>query len=172
MSRIRHIRYNGFTLIELIVVMIVIAILAAAVMLRLSANTQHKATTQADMLRRNLSHLQLLAISRSVRLRLTVLSGGGSYNVSSCTTSACTATTALTDPATGLDFSVNLAADGVTLSPAGTLDFDSLGRPVSGATLITTNPAYTYTLTGSGNCVDVSVRPITGFAATATPRAC
>jgi hypothetical protein len=142
-------------------------------MVRLSANTQHKATTQADMLRRNLSHLQLLAISRSARLRLTVLSGGGSYKVETCNTSACSGTTPLDpDPATGLNFNVNLAADGVTLSPAGTLDFDSLGRPVSGATLITTNPAYTYTLTGSGNCVDVRVLPITGFAATATPRAC
>lgn len=72
----------------------------------------------------------------------------------------------LVDPATGLNFSVALT-DGVTLSPANdTLDFDSLGRPQSGGSLIATIPARSYTLIGSGRSVSVTVLPITGFAQT------
>jgi hypothetical protein len=130
----------------------------------ISARAQHSVTTQADQFRRNLSHLQLLAISRGARLRLTVAAGGGGYSVATCATSACTTRSALVDPATGLNFSVTLT-DGVTLSPAGNiLDFDSMGRPQSGGSLITATRSYT--LTGSGRSVSVTVLPVTGFART------
>lgn len=155
------IRSGGFTLVELVITIILIGILSAVVMTNISAKAQHSVTTQADEFRRNLSHLQLLAISQGVRLRLTTASTG--YTVVVCTTSACTATNALADPATGQNFSVPLT-DGVTFSSASTLDFDSLGRPQSGGSLITT--ASSYTLSGSGRCVSVTVLPITGFAQT------
>lgn len=159
-------RCSGFTLVELVIVMVLIGILSTTVVTSINAQAQHSVTTQADTLRRNLSHIQLLAISQSTRLRLTVASNGASYTVSACTTPSCSTTTAFTDPATGLNFSVALT-NGVTLSPAGnTLDFDSLGRPQSGGSLISANPARTYTLCGSGRNVTVSVLPITGFAQT------
>jgi prepilin-type N-terminal cleavage/methylation domain-containing protein len=119
---------RGFTLIELVITMVMMGILSAVVVTDISARAQHSVTTQADQFRRNLSHLQLLAISRGARLRLTVAAGGGGYSVATCATSACTTRSALVDPATGLNFSVTLT-DGVTLSPAGNiLDFDSMGR--------------------------------------------
>jgi hypothetical protein len=93
-----------------------------------------------------------------------VAAGGGGYSVATCATSACTTRSALVDPATGLNFSVTLT-DGVTLSPAGNiLDFDSMGRPQSGGSLITATRSYT--LTGSGRSVSVTVLPVTGFART------
>jgi prepilin-type N-terminal cleavage/methylation domain-containing protein len=155
---------RGFTLIELVITMVMMGILSAVVVTDISARAQHSVTTQADQFRRNLSHLQLLAISRGARLRLTVAAGGGGYSVATCATSACTTRSALVDPATGLNFSVTLT-DGVTLSPAGNiLDFDSMGRPQSGGSLITATRSYT--LTGSGRSVSVTVLPVTGFART------
>ena len=155
---------RGFTLIELVITMVMMGILSAVVVTDISARAQHSVTTQADQFRRNLSHLQLLAISRGARLRLTVAAGGGGYSVATCATSACTTRSALVDPATGLNFSVTLT-DGVTLSPAGNiLDFDSMGRPQSGGSLITATRSYT--LTGSGRSVLVTVLPVTGFART------
>lgn len=155
-------RCRGFTLVELIITILLIGIFSAVMVINISAKIGHSVTTQADQLRRDLSHIQLLAISRSSRLRLLVNSGG--YTVVACATSACSTTNALTDPATGENFSVTLT-DGVTLSPSGsTLDFDSMGRPQSGGSLMATN--RTYTLSGSGRSVWVTVLPVTGFAQT------
>jgi type II secretory pathway pseudopilin PulG len=149
---------------EFIVVTVMIGILSAAVMTNMQAGFRHSVTTQADQFRRNLSHIQMLAISRGSRLRLTVNATGTNYTVVSCDTSACSTTSSVTDPATGLNFSMNLT-DGVTLAPtSNTLDFDSLGRPQAGGSLITTIPARTYTLSGSSRSVQVTVQPITGFA--------
>lgn len=159
-------RSKGFTLIEFIAVTLMIGILSAAVMTSMQAGFRQSVTTQADQFRRNLSHIQLLAISRGSRLRLTVNAAGTNYTVVSCDTSACSTTSAVTDPATGRNFSMNLS-DGVTLSPtSNTLDFDSLGRPQAGGSLITTVPARTYTLSGNGRSVQVTLLPITGFAQT------
>ncbi len=164
-----HILHNGFTLVEFIIVVILLSILSATVVVKLSAQAKHSVTTRADEFRRNLSHIQLLAISQSRRLRLSVNSGN--YTVVICTVSDCSSTSALIDPVTGQNFNVNFAPDtpDVTFTSASTLDFDSLGRPQSGG-MITS--AQIYTLTGSGNCVDVSLLPITGFAQTAVPNAC
>lgn len=159
-----NIRAAGFTLVEFIIVIILAGILSATAVITISAQTEHSVTTQADELRRNLSHIQLLAISQSQRLRLSVNAVGTNYTVVSCTTSACAATNALIDPATGQNFSVALTG-GVTLAPTSNiLDFDSLGRPQSAGSLIST--ARTYTLSGSGRSVSVTVLPITGFAQT------
>ena len=158
-----RLRCRGFTLIELVITLVMMGILSAVVVTDISARAQHSVTTQADQFRRNLSHLQMLAISRGARLRLTVAAGGAGYSVATCATSACTTRSALVDPETGANFSVVL--DGVTLSPAGNiLDFDSLGRPQSGGSLITATRSYT--LTGSGRSVSVTVLPVTGFAQT------
>lgn len=169
-SRHRPSRLGGFTVVELVITMVLIGILSAVVANRIGAKGQHSVNVQADLLRRNLSHLQLLAISESVRLNLTVVSGG--YTVSSCSASDCTGT--VTDPATGAAFSVNVTANddgsasGVTFTGGiGSYYFDSLGRPVSaatGATLLT-GPS-TFQLSGSGRAVTVTVQPITGFAST------
>lgn len=159
-----HRRGRGFTLIEFVAVIVMIGILSSAVMTSMQASLQLSVSTQADQFRRNLSHIQLLAISRGSRLRLTVNAAGTNYTVVSCDTSACSTTSAVTDPATGLNFSMNLS-DGVTLAPtSNTLDFDSLGRPQASGSLITTSPARTYTLSGNGRSVQVTVLPITGFA--------
>jgi MSHA pilin protein MshC len=164
---------GGFSLLELVAVLVVASILVAAVVLRMEALTQHAATTRADELRRNLAHVQQLALGWGDSLRLTV--AANSYTIT-CLTTVAPSCAAIgvgvggvpKDPATGENFSVTLA-DGVTLVEAlnrNTVDFDSLGRPTSGGVLIATNPARTYTLTGGTRTAQVSLLPITGFAET------
>lgn len=155
---------KGFTLVELIITIIVMGILSAVVLTNLNASAQHSVTIQADELRRNLSHVQFMAISQNKRLRLSVNDAGNNYTVTACINAACAVPAAVTDLATGENFSVNLK-DNVTFAAANRnsiLDFDSLGRPQVGAVLIAA--IRTFTLSGSGNSVSVSVRPITGFA--------
>jgi prepilin-type N-terminal cleavage/methylation domain-containing protein len=156
----------GYTLIELIVVVLVISILGATVMLRMSTASDRAAMTQADQLRRDFSHAQSLALSWGVPLRFSISSGGTGYAFS-CPVIApgtpCTASGATPlDPATGTPFSV-VMTDGVLISPVNsTLDFDSLGRPIAGTALRSLPSAYVVSSTNKS--VTVTVQPITGFA--------
>jgi MSHA pilin protein MshC len=163
---------RGFTLLELVAVLIVVSILSATTMTVITGLSQRDAADHAEQLRRDLAHLQVLALTWGVALRLTVSpSGGVAYNVTCITTATgtpCTTAGAVpVDPATGSSFSVALAS-GVTLTAVGggTLDFDSLGRPVSSGVLITsTPPIRTYTFTGNSQTFSVTVAPVTGYAA-------
>lgn len=157
----------GYTLIELIVVMLVISILGATVMLRMSTASDRAAMTHADQLRRDFAHAQALALSWGVSLRFSIAADKKSYSFICRATAVNTPCTVLNtkpiDPATGAEFSVTLA-EGVLISPgAGTLDFDSMGRPISGSTLLSASNVYT--VSGAAKTVTVTVQPITGFAA-------
>jgi len=153
----------GFTLVEMVVVMLLAAILVAVTATRWDA-TDATAPSQADLLARNLRHMQMLAMSWGQSLRLTA--AGGSYSVACVTVGVapCNASPVI-DPASGQAFLVTLS-NNVTLS-GGPISIDSLGRPVSGSTPITTN--ITYTLTASASTWSVMVRPITGFVTVSSP---
>lgn len=151
---------NGFTLIELIMVMVVLGVLAAIAASRWSA-ADATAGYQADLLARNIRHMQILAMSWGQPLRLTVASP--TYTVSCVTSGAtppCNASPVI-DPATGSPFSETLS-NGVTLAGAAAT-IDSLGRPVP----VTT--ATTYTLTAGAQTWSVNVAPLTGFTTVSTP---
>lgn len=161
-------RARGFTLIELVIVIVILGILSAVVVTNIGAKAQHGVTTQADEFRRNLSHAQLLAISQGARLKLTVELG--SYSVCLAATVTCNPTIgAIIDPATGLPFSVTLVDDAAFIAGAGPGDyyFDSLGRPVADSTTATLRTTTsTFKLNGAGRATEVTVTvlPITGFA--------
>jgi len=165
--RSNSIQFNqGYSLLEVVITIVVIGILSAVVVPSFKATSQHSVTTQADDLRRNLSHIQFMSISQGQRLRLSVNSSGSKYTVESCSDAACSSTTAVIDPVTKQNFSVNMT-DGVKLTPVNsTLLFDSIGRPQDAGGLISSIPAKTYMLSVTGRSVTVTVQPITGFAET------
>lgn len=150
---------NGFTLIELVLVLIVIAILSASVILRGSAKTSRDVITDADRLQQNIAHMQMLAMTWGVPLRLTLAPDGTNYWVSCrATTSSLPANAGCPsagatpiDPATGDNFKVSLSTGAIVFAPilsngtvtktyGNVLDFDSLGRPVNASTLLSANP--------------------------------
>jgi MSHA pilin protein MshC len=153
----------GFTLLEMVVVMLLAAILVAATATRWDA-TDATAPAQADLLARNIRHMQMLAMSWGQSMRLTA--AGGGYSVACVTTGAapCNASPVI-DPASGQAFSI-LLSNNVTLS-GGPISIDTLGRPVSGSTPITTNT--TFTLSAGTSAWSVVVSPITGFVAVSSP---
>ena len=145
-------RADGFTLIELVAVMVILATLGAVALPRFAHNDA-TVPAQADQLGRVIRHAQAMAMSQGRSLTVDVQSAT-SYAISDGITA-----TPVRDPA-GEEQSYTLI-NAVTL--AGTdVRFDSLGRPLNGAALA--NTARSWTLTGSGgNTASVSLQPVTGF---------
>lgn len=142
-------RQQGFTLIELIVVMLVMAVLAAYVGTRWSFGDA-TVSAQAEQLARDLRHTQMLAMQQGRTLRLEATGGG--YRVTD-------GASVILDPATQEDF-IQALDSGVSLS-GGPVEFDSMGRPVSGGSLA--GAAVSFSLSGSSDTAAVSVAPVTGF---------
>lgn len=186
---------SGFTMIELVLVLAILAILSArlgSVVLNSNTSQQMDLVKQTEQLRRDIAHLRALALNTGAAFRLNI--GRKTENV--CTTTAtgtsciqvlspykywitCTRVIATTpcvntadtviDPVTGqkletvLDNGVSLTAADASSVTVSTVDFDSVGRPVSGANLIASNPARSFTLSAASKTATVALRPITGF---------
>ncbi len=159
-------RTSGFTLIEMIAVMVVLSVLAATVSLRWGA-TDSTISYQADLLARNLRHAQMLAMTWGQSLRIT--GTGASYSVACVAGSPSppcnTSPGPVIDPATGSAFTVTLS-NNVTVS-ATAVEIDSLGRPLSAGVLLSV--ARIFTLSGAGQTWSVRVAPITGFVSVSSP---
>ncbi|MGH8630278.1 MAG: pilus assembly FimT family protein [Burkholderiales bacterium] len=158
----------GWTLIELTIVLVVGVIFAYFVVVRFYAPKEALALQQAERLRDDLRHAQMLAMNlgRSLQFRLGAPPAGcpgASYYVINCTVAAldpCTGApnVAIVDPATGRNFCVTLES-GLALAGAN-FHFDPLGRPKNGAA-----PAATanFDVTGGGVARRVTVTQLTGF---------
>jgi len=167
--------FHGFGLIELVLVIVVIGILGVVATMAYKP-TEIKARYQAEGMRTDLRHAQMLALSRSQALRLTVAAGlGGSYTVSTIGgigTGPCT-TAALIDPATNNNFSVTVDP-ALNLAGTASVDFDTLGRPASCAgnpcacaILIAADPVASYSIAGGPATYTVDLKRVSGYSSIA-----
>jgi prepilin-type N-terminal cleavage/methylation domain-containing protein len=144
-----YITESGFTLIELVVVMVMLGILAAYVAPRLNISESNTGS-QAELLAQNIRHAQAIAVAQHKTLTVEVASG--SYSVKE-------GASIINDPRSGAAFSVTLE-DSVSAS-TGSVDLDYLGRPLTSGAFITSDT--TFTLSGGSVSSTVSVTPVTGF---------
>ena len=161
---------RGFTLIELVLVLTLIAVISTVVAVKFQSTATYTIATQADWLQRNISHAQSLAMRWEQPLQITMTSTQYSITcvkVLSPAVSPClTVGAVVRDPNSGQLQSFALQ-DGVTLSGSN-FSFDTLGRPCTSScaspattNLITTNRVLT--LTGGGKTYTLTVSPLTGF---------
>ena len=157
---------SGFTLLEVLVVLVIVGIISVNIVAYWPPDGDLKLPAQAEVFASEVRHARSLAMYWGEPLRVTV--SGNAYSVSCVTataTSPCDSTPVI-DPATNQSFSTTLET-GLAFSGAATLDFDTLGRPVSSGTLISTSPAQTFTLNAGSPTWSVTVERLTGFVVSA-----
>lgn len=156
-------RQAGFSLIELVVVFVLLAVLAAVAALNWRSTGENTVGYQVDLLARNLRHVQGLAATQGRTLRFNVASSTR-YCVTLPPATDCA--TAIIDPATGKPFDVAVQ-HGVTLSGATPTDFDSMGRPRSATGLLTASRSFK--LQAEVTAWSAVLRPLTGLVQLTSP---
>ncbi|MCK9419922.1 MAG: type II secretion system GspH family protein [Nitrospirae bacterium] len=164
---------KGFTLIELVMVLVLIGIIAMFVAPRMVDVAGTKAGAFRDKLRADIRYAQNLAMTRNLRSRVD-FSTLNQYSVQSSTTSTCSAFPAAIDPAISAAFTVVLNTGdyvGITLTlpaPMNCLEYDSLGRPYdcTGLGLACAGPALLSGMTVTVNANAVAVDNVTVTAQT------
>jgi prepilin-type N-terminal cleavage/methylation domain-containing protein len=156
---------KGFTLIELVIIIILIGIIAVVVAPKLGDVTTTKASSFRDKLKADIRYAQNLAMSQNRRYRVffnTAPSPNPGYAVVNDANGNGTwgeAGEIAMDPAGGGNLSVTLNAGqyaGITVStPAGGfIEFNSLGTPTAAATLTITPGGQTVTITAQTGAVN------------------
>ena len=161
-------RERGFTLTELIVVLVLAGIILAIVLPRFSQNTI-ELTGQAEQVARDVRYAQTLSMTRGAALgsqgRYCIFFTATGYQLRNNANSYATpCTAAVAHPATGSTAAIVLAGS-TAVSPANLtgayIEFDTKGQPTN-----FTAPASnaTITLTATGGSRTVVVNPVTGKA--------
>lgn len=149
---------RGFTLIELIMVVVLLGILAAYAAPKIFNRSDFDARGMEDMTLSYLRYAQKTAIAQRRTVCLTLSSAGISMALSNNpTTFGCSAASALNGP----DGKASLAVPGVSYStvPAN-FSFDALGRPVDASGVVL---AAVQTFVVSGSSRTISVEAGTGY---------
>lgn len=152
-------RHAGFTLIEMVVMLILIGILAVAFVPRAPSQGSLTFAGQVQQLASDIRYVQTLSMTRGQRYCLNFTSSGYSMTTSNCSTSA-----GVEHPA-GASFPITLS--GVTLAgsglPGSLVTFSTKGEPYSDAAATTPLSGTPYiALSGDGGTGYVCITPVTG----------
>lgn len=151
---------SGFSLIELVVILIVLGILAASLLPR-STDRSISVGAQADQLAGDIRYVQSLAMTQGQRYRINLTATTYAFF-------AVSGAVAVPHPATGSTTPIQLAT-GVTITipptnlPSSLVAFDGRGIPYTDAaatTLLAANAVIT--LTGAGGSNTLTILPQTG----------
>lgn len=159
--------HKGFTLVELVIVIVLIGIVAFFVAPMLGDVTTAKASALAEKLRTDIRTARNLAMTENRRYRVFINAAPAPVpngyivvnDANADTWGAIGANEIAQDPAGGGPLSVTLNAGdyvGITIAPIATIEFDSLGRPtMGGGTVLTISPGgRTVTITTETGAVN------------------
>ncbi len=149
---------GGFTIIELLVVVVIMAIAALTVVPMMTSATSMQIRSAANMIMADLEYAKSMAISRGQNFSVVFVTSAESYSIKDQDN------TVIDHPVKkGFPYEINFSTDGrlnkvdidYTTFSDDTVSFDILGSPV--------NDGGTISLQAGGTTVTVRVEPITGY---------
>lgn len=153
---------RGFTLGELVIVLVITGILAAVAIPRLFDKSGFAARGARDFVASALRYAQKSAVA--MRRNVCVTVGTTSVTMTYATTAgsgvACSGAATITNPATNLPYASTVYEQGATASGTTSLVFDALGRPMSSALSPLTSAA---SISISGYATALTIEPETGY---------
>jgi MSHA pilin protein MshC len=155
---------HGFTLIELVVVIIIVGILSVAAIPRLLDKTGFAARGAKDFLGASLRYSQKSAVAMRRNVCVVVSSTGlaVTYATNFGSNQNCAGSNLLMNPGNNKPYSdpSNVFPGGATVASGTSLIFDALGRPL---TALFAPTAGVVTITVNGYSPDVIIEPETGY---------
>jgi len=156
---------SGFTLIELVIVMVILSISALVVIPMIGSASSSQLSSASDILASDLEYARSMAISRGYTYSVVFDTANNSYEIRDATN------TVIRHPVKkGFDYVVNFGPgemfDTVTISSAdfdstNVIKFDSLGSPYNGSNSALNSGAVV--LQAANASMTVSVEPVTGY---------
>ncbi len=142
---------KGFTLIELVMVIVLIGIIAVFIAPRLGNITTTNAGPFMDKLRADIRYAQNQAMTKNRRIRVNLTNTSYSVSQDNSPANNCGSFAPVADPAEGGNLSIALDTGsyaGITITPSITcLEYDALGRPYD-CTIAPAPAACSTTLSG------------------------
>lgn len=145
-------RHKGYTVIELLIVIVVISIIAVGVSARFASVDSYRAEGFSDVFLADIRLTSVLSVSENKSYRMIV--GANAYQIQDENG------TSYINQASGTD--IITYPSGVSITPQTTIIFDSLGRPYdSNSVLLSSQLDFVVSAGTTENTVSVS--PQTGF---------
>jgi MSHA pilin protein MshC len=155
---------RGFTLAELVVVLVVVGILAVAAIPRLFDTSGFAARGARDFLDASLRYAQKSAVAmrRNVCVAVTGTVLSVTYASNTGSDQVCGSSNFVLNPGNGAPFvdPSNAFPGGATITSSASFIFDALGRPLSAPSVPAAGPIV---LTVSGYAQPVTIEPETGY---------
>lgn len=143
---------RGFTLTELVMVLVIVGVLAVAAMPVLFSRLTFDTRRFADQVRAAMQYAQKVAVAQRRNVCVTVTTNSLSLTQGTSAGAACSA--AVFDVSTGSGFVLNTPTANVSFTTGvGTITFDALGQTASAATI---------TVAGDQS-IPINVEAVTGY---------